>query len=91
MAVGGLAAPLTAEAQQAGKMWRVGFLAFGARPPDGAPPPALRQALQEYGTEISVNPVYGPLGGVDELTDWGGRLRGRRHGGGNQSILEIPV
>jgi putative ABC transport system substrate-binding protein len=30
-------------------MWRIGFLAGGARPSDGAPPAALRQALQELG------------------------------------------
>ncbi len=40
---------------------------------------------------VLFSPVCGPLGGVDELTDRGGRLRGRRHGGGNQSILRIPV
>jgi putative ABC transport system substrate-binding protein len=43
------ARPLDAVAQQAGKVWRIGFLAGGARPPDGAPPAALRQALQELG------------------------------------------
>ena len=58
MAVGGLAVPLAAEAQQAGKMWRVGFLAFGARPPDGAPPLALRQALQELGYVERQSVVY---------------------------------
>ena len=58
MAVGGLAVPLAAEAQQAGKMWRVGFLAFGARPPDGAPPLALRQALQELGYVERQSVIY---------------------------------
>ncbi|MEP7276162.1 MAG: ABC transporter substrate-binding protein [Betaproteobacteria bacterium] len=36
-------------AQPAGKVWRVGFLASGARPQDGAPPRALRDALQVLG------------------------------------------
>jgi putative ABC transport system substrate-binding protein len=48
--VGGfLTIPLAAEAQRGGKVWRVGFLAGGVRPPDAAPPLALRQALQELG------------------------------------------
>lgn len=44
-----LAAPLAADAQQAGKVWRIGFLAGGARTPDGGPPAALRHALVEAG------------------------------------------
>jgi ABC-type uncharacterized transport system substrate-binding protein len=43
------APPLDTVAQQMGKVWRIGFLASGAHPPDGAPPAALRQALQELG------------------------------------------
>jgi putative ABC transport system substrate-binding protein len=39
-------------------MWRVGFLAGGARPPDGAPPLPLRQALQELGYVEPQNVVY---------------------------------
>jgi putative ABC transport system substrate-binding protein len=59
MITGGLlAAPLAVEAQQAGKVWRVGFLAGGARTPDGAPPPALRQALQELGYVEQQNVIY---------------------------------
>lgn len=42
------AAPRAA-AQQRGRTWRVGFLAGRAPPPDGAPPLALRQALQGLG------------------------------------------
>ena len=38
-----------AKAQQPGKVWRIGFLTGGARTSDGAPPVALRQALQELG------------------------------------------
>ena len=53
-----LAAPLAAEAQQGGKMWQVGFLTGNARPPDGAPPLALRQALQELGYVERQNVIY---------------------------------
>ena len=49
IALGLVAAPLTAEAQPRGKTWRVGFLSGGARPPDGAPPLPLRQALRDLG------------------------------------------
>jgi putative ABC transport system substrate-binding protein len=58
MASGLITAPFAAEAQPAGKMWRVGFLAGGARPPDGAPPLPLRQALQELGYVEQQNVVY---------------------------------
>jgi putative tryptophan/tyrosine transport system substrate-binding protein len=44
-----LAAPLAAEAQLAGKVWRIGYLTYGARPSDGRPPAALRDALVELG------------------------------------------
>ena len=44
-----LAAPLAAEAQLGAGTWKVGFLSGGGRPPDGAPPLPLRQALQELG------------------------------------------
>ena len=57
VAGGLLAAPLVAEAQQAGKVWRVGFLSGGARPPDGAPPAALRQALREFGYVEGTNVI----------------------------------
>jgi len=36
-------------AQQTGKVWRIGYLAGGARPPDGAAPAPLRKALQVLG------------------------------------------
>jgi putative ABC transport system substrate-binding protein len=58
VALGLAAAPLTADAQQRGKTWRVGFLSGGARPPDGAPVLALRQALQELGYVEQQNVVY---------------------------------
>ncbi len=53
-----LAAPLAAEAQQTGKVWRIGYLAGGARTSDGAPPAALRQALQELGYVDGRNVIY---------------------------------
>jgi len=50
MMAGGLfAASLAAEAQPVSKVWRIGYLANGARTPDGGPPAALRQALLELG------------------------------------------
>ena len=58
LALGLIAATLTAEAQQRGKTWRVGFLSGGARTPDGAPPLPLRQALQELGYVEQQNVVY---------------------------------
>jgi putative ABC transport system substrate-binding protein len=58
LASGMLAAPLIGEAQPRGKTWRVGFLAGGGRPPDGAPPLALRQALRELGYVEQQNVIY---------------------------------
>ena len=58
IALGLVAAPLTAEAQPRGKTWRVGFLSGGARPPDGAPPLPLRQALRDLGYGEPQNVVY---------------------------------
>ncbi|HEV8581437.1 MAG TPA: ABC transporter substrate-binding protein [Thermoanaerobaculia bacterium] len=55
---GGVLAPLSAGAQQAAKVWRIGFLAGGARTPDGAPPAALRQALQALGYVEGKNVTY---------------------------------
>ena len=57
--VGGLlAAPLAAESQQAKGVWHIGFLSGGARSPDGAPPAAMRQALQELGYVDGKNVAY---------------------------------
>ena len=53
----GLLAPLVATAQSE-KVWQVGFLTGGARPPDGLPPLALRQALQELGYAEHRNVAY---------------------------------
>jgi ABC-type uncharacterized transport system substrate-binding protein len=58
LALGLLAAPLAAAAQPGSKTWQVGFLAGGARPPDGATPLALRQALQELGYVERQNVTY---------------------------------
>jgi len=49
LAAGAFASLHDANAQQPAKVWRIGFLASSARPPDGAPPATLRQALQELG------------------------------------------
>ena len=48
-AAGLFGASLAALAQPAGRVWRIGFLNGGTRPPDGAPPVALRKALQALG------------------------------------------
>ena len=44
-----LAAPFASHAQKPAKVWRIAFLSGSARPADGVPPVALRQALQELG------------------------------------------
>ena len=44
-----LAGNQIAHAQPASKVWRIGFLAGGARPPDGAVSAPLRKALQALG------------------------------------------
>jgi putative ABC transport system substrate-binding protein len=53
-----LAAPLAAEAQQAGKVYRVGLLAGGGAPPDGAVPASLREALRDLGYVEGKNIAY---------------------------------
>lgn len=58
LALSFLAAPATADAQQRGKTWRVGFLSGNARPPDGAAPSVLRQALKDLGYVEGQNVVY---------------------------------
>jgi putative ABC transport system substrate-binding protein len=49
LGAGALTAPLGSFAQQQGKVWRIGFLAGGVRPPDGATPAPLRERLQALG------------------------------------------
>ena len=53
-----LAAPFASYAQKAVKVWRIGFLSGGPRPADGAPPAALRQALEELGYVDGKNVTY---------------------------------
>jgi putative tryptophan/tyrosine transport system substrate-binding protein len=49
MGSGWLAASFASHAQTPAKTWRIGLLSGGPRPPDGAPPAALRRALAELG------------------------------------------
>lgn len=58
LALGVMVAPFAGDAQPKAKVWRVGFLGGGARPPDGAPPLTLRRGLQELGYIESKNVVY---------------------------------
>ena len=53
-----LAGPPHGDAQPRTKTWRVGFLSGGARPPDGAPPLPLRQALHDLGYVEQQNVTY---------------------------------
>ena len=58
LAVTGLLASRVARAQQADRVWRVGYLAISARPADGAPPPAFRNELQTLGFVDGKSIVY---------------------------------
>ena len=53
-----LAVALGAGAQQSGKVWRIGYLAAGPQPLDGAPPTALREALRALGYVEGRNVTY---------------------------------
>jgi hypothetical protein len=53
-----LATPLRTMAQQPARTWRIGYLAAGPRSPDGDPPAALRQTLQELGYVDGQNLTY---------------------------------
>lgn len=57
-AVALLAAVFDAEAQQSGRVWRIGYLSAGPSPADRAPPSALRQALRELGYVEGQNVAY---------------------------------
>jgi putative ABC transport system substrate-binding protein len=70
-----LACAHIAGAEQSGKVWRVGFLAGGARPPDGAPPAALREKLQALGYAEGKDIVY----------------EGRWGGGHNERLRELAA
>src|SRR5262249_59781019 len=52
------AGPPRGDAQRRTKRWRVGSLSGGARPPDGAPPLPLRQALHDLGYVEQQNVTY---------------------------------
>jgi putative ABC transport system substrate-binding protein len=47
-----------ANAQPPGRVWRIGFLAGGVRPPDGAVPVPLRDALDSLGFVVGRNIVF---------------------------------
>ena len=53
-----LVASFPSHAQTPAKVWRIGFLSGGPRPADGAPPPALRQALEKLGYVNGKNVTY---------------------------------
>jgi ABC-type uncharacterized transport system substrate-binding protein len=53
-----LALPLLAASQPAQKVFRVGLVAAGGRPPDGLPPRPLREKLRELGYVEGQNLVY---------------------------------
>src|SRR5208282_2412728 len=53
-----LAAPCPGVAQKPAKVWRIGYLSNGARPPNEAPPAAFRQALAELGYVEGKNVTY---------------------------------
>ncbi len=48
-ALGLLVGPLPAEAQQTGKVYRIGWLRFSPKPPTDPPHVAFRQGLRELG------------------------------------------
>lgn len=45
-------------AQPADKVWRVGYLSPGARPPDGGPPTVFRQSMRDLGYVEGRNVLY---------------------------------
>ena len=49
LAAGGFLGAALAGAQRTARVWRIGFLATGPRPPEGTAPAALRNALQALG------------------------------------------
>jgi putative ABC transport system substrate-binding protein len=58
LGAGAFTAPLSSLAQQRGKIWRIGILLGGPRPPDGLPAVAFRQALSELGYAEGKNVTY---------------------------------
>ena len=77
-----LAAPVAVHAQQAGRVRLIAYLAAGGRPPDGAPPAALRQALRELGYIEGQNVGYAGR--------WGEGKRDRLHGAAEELIALKP-
>jgi putative tryptophan/tyrosine transport system substrate-binding protein len=70
-----------ARAQQTDKVWRVGFLAGGARPADGEPPKPLRDELQALGYAQGKTIVYEGRwsgGRNDRLPDLAAELLSRK-------------
>lgn len=55
---GMLLAPLLAASQPTPKVFHIGYLAFGGRTPDGAPPRVLRESLRGLGFVEGQNVVY---------------------------------
>jgi putative ABC transport system substrate-binding protein len=53
-----LSRSFTSRAQNLPKVSRIGYLAGGARPPDGLPPAVFREAMQELGYVIDKNATY---------------------------------
>jgi putative tryptophan/tyrosine transport system substrate-binding protein len=77
LTLGLVAAPLTAESQQAGKVYRVGFLHWGSRGPGEQQFQAFEQALRERGWVTGENLVitYGfAEGQYDRLPSLAGEL-----------------
>src|SRR5580765_2893532 len=59
LAGGGLlVAPFAGRAQTPARVWRIGYLSGGPRPPDGAAPAALRKALEELGYADQKNVTF---------------------------------
>jgi putative ABC transport system substrate-binding protein len=58
LALGILAAPALSSGQTSARVYRVGLLAMGGRTPDGRPPAALRDGLQELGYVEGKNIAY---------------------------------
>ncbi|MEO6747704.1 MAG: ABC transporter substrate-binding protein [Caldimonas sp.] len=76
-----LLAPLKTVAQQPRKVWRVGYLSAGARSPDGAPPAAFRQALNDLGYVDGQNVTYigrWAEGKIDRLSTLASELVGMK-------------
>jgi putative ABC transport system substrate-binding protein len=76
MTVGLLAAPLGAEAQQAGKVWRIGLLDYASDPASSSRWKALRDRLRELGYVEGQNVLFESRwgGGRSRLPDLAAEL-----------------